>query len=113
MNATWRQHIDPLTAVYKGGAAGRYVTRDLQFKNEAADPLSPGFHGRFTATAELTAYFGDVAILDLDPGVATNRNMLDGSIKEFKDRGSGRNLDFDVTLSPVEITRGMRCDHNN
>ena len=101
VHALLRDETDPLTAVYKGGAAGRYVTRDLQFKNEAADPLSPGFHGRFTATAELTAYFG--MHTDLDPPIS---NMLDGSIKEFKDRGSSRNLDFDVTLSPVEITLG-------
>ena len=59
VNNSLLDDLDALKAVYKGGAAGRYVTRDLQFKNEVADPLSPGFHGRFTATAELTAYFGD------------------------------------------------------
>ena len=101
VDALLRDAIDPLTAVYKGGAAGMYVTRNLQFKDEVADPLSPGFYGRFTATAELTAYFG--AHTNLDTPIT---NMLDGSIKEFKDPGSGRNLDFDVTLSPVEITAG-------
>ena len=49
---------DALTATYKGGAAGRYVTRKLSFTNQGVDPKSPAYHGRFTANAELKAYFG-------------------------------------------------------
>ena len=47
-----------LTAKYEGGAAGRYVTRDLRVKSGDVDPNSPGSHGRFTAKAKLTATFG-------------------------------------------------------
>ena len=49
---------DALTATYRGGAAGRYVTRKLSFIDQEVDPKSPAFHGRFTANAELNAYFG-------------------------------------------------------
>ena len=47
-------------ATYEGGAAGRYVTRDLSVDDpeEDVDPLSLGLHGRFTAQAVLTAYYG-------------------------------------------------------
>ena len=48
-----------LTAVYEGGAAGRYVTRKLQIKDQVVNPQSPGYHGRFTARARLEANFGD------------------------------------------------------
>ena len=97
---------DDLTAVYKGGAAGRYVTRNLQFKDEVADPLSPGFHGRFTANAELTAYFGDHTSFVEDGDLPNRRNMLGGSIKEFKDKDGGKDLDFEVILSPVVMVVG-------
>ena len=49
---------EALTATYEGGAAGRYVTRKLRIDAEGVDPQSPGYHGRFTATATLTANFG-------------------------------------------------------
>ena len=50
---------DALTATYVGGAAGRYVTRKLRIKSPGVDPNSPGYHGRFTARATLTAHFGE------------------------------------------------------
>jgi hypothetical protein len=96
VNALLLDPLDGYTAVYKGGAAGRYVTRNLQFKDEVADPLSPGFHGRFTATAELTAYFGDHTNFEV-----VDRNMLGGSITKFKD--GVKNLDFEVTLMPTTL----------
>ena len=50
---------DALKATYKGGAAGRYVTRKLSFADGQVDQNnSPAYHGRFTAAAELNAYFG-------------------------------------------------------
>ena len=49
---------DALTATYVGGAAGRYVTRKLRLVDQEVDPRSPGYTGRFTATAKLTANFG-------------------------------------------------------
>ena len=45
-------------ATYVGGAAGRYVTRELRVTDGEVDANSPGSHGRFTAKATLTAYFG-------------------------------------------------------
>ena len=99
---------DGYTAVYKGGAAGRYVTRNLQFKDEVADPLSPGFHGRFTATAELQAYFGQVSKFEAEGDLPDRRNMLGGSIKEFKD--GDRKLDFEVTLTPQLMNDGLGMD---
>ena len=98
---------DDLTATYKGGAAGRYVTRKLEFKDEIADERSPGSHGRFTATAELTAYFGAHPNFDADEDadLPNRQNMLGGSIKEFKD--GDRDLDFEVTLMPTVIEPGM------
>ena len=38
---------DELEATYKGGAAGMYVTRVIQVKDQRANPQSPGYHGRF------------------------------------------------------------------
>ena len=105
VNALLLDDLDGYTAVYKGGAAGRYVTRNLQFKDEVADPLSPGFHGRFTATAELTAYFGEVSRFAAEGEDIPNRqNMLGGSINDFKD--GGKKLDFEVTLTPVLMVAG-------
>ena len=49
---------EALTATYEGGAAGRYVTRKLRIKDQGVDPQSPGYTGRFTARATLTAHFG-------------------------------------------------------
>ena len=46
-----------LKATYEGGAAGRYVSRELRIEGSGVDPFSPGTQGRFTAKAELTAYF--------------------------------------------------------
>ena len=98
---------DDLTANYKGGAAGRYVTRKLEIKDEITDDRSPGYHGRFTATAELTAYFGAHPNFDedVDANLPDRKNMLGGSITKFKD--GGRDLDFEVTLVPIEIVAGM------
>ena len=89
---------EALAATYKGGAAGRYVTRKLSFTNQGVDPKSPAYHGRFTANAELKAYFGahlsfalvtdpeiDLTIMD-NPTVVSpeNRNMIHGTITGFQ-----------------------------
>ena len=89
---------DTLKATYQGRAAGRYVTRDLRFLNGERDPNSPGSHGRFTAKAKLTAYFGAHTSFGTDAG------MIDGSITEFKD--GTKNLGFEVTLGQTAITNG-------
>ena len=90
---------DALIAKYNGGAAGRYVTRKLEVKDQAVDLQSPGNHGHFTAKAELTANFGDhpdfVSVVDevsVDVG-----NTISGTITDFKDGGT--NLGFKVELN--------------
>ena len=94
---------DSLKAKYEGGAAGRYVTRELRIINGGLDTYSPGSHGRFTAKAKLTAYFGaDPAFNDITvtPNVI-NINTINGSITEFKD--GTKDLGFEVTLVKTEI----------
>ena len=95
---------DPLTATYVGGAAGMYVTRKLQIKNQDVDPKSPGYTGRFTATATLTAHFGDNDDFDLDAvaGTKDRNNKIGGTITDFMD-GTGTNLGFKVDLELAEI----------
>ena len=86
-----------LTAVYEGGAAGMYVTRRLQIKDQVVNPQSPGYHGRFTARARLEATFGehdDVEDDDHNKIGGTITNIMDGD----KDLGFGV-----VTLEPILI----------
>ena len=89
-------------ATYEGGAAGTYVTRELRINNADVDPISPGFHGRFTAKAELTAYFGtDPAYSfddDMDPETdnVNYGQMIHGTLTEFMD--GSKELGFNVTL---------------
>ena len=111
---------DALTATYVGGAAGRYVTRKLQVDgSRGVDPNSPGYTGRFTATATLTAHFGDHEEFDADEdaGTVARRNSIGGTITDFMD-GTGTNLGFinKVTLErtvgniqdgAVGVTTGM------
>ena len=102
---------DTLKATYRGGAAGRYVTRVLRFLDGERDPNSPGSHGRFTAKAKLTAYFG------AHPSFGDNAGMIDGTITEFKD--GTKNLGFEVSLEQTEIgtttagPAGMTDGHEN
>ena len=99
---------EPLTATYKGGAAGRYVTRKLRIKEpHGVDPQSPGFHGRFTAKASLTANFGmhpDFAGTPGDTDDPNTQNMIKGYITDFKDGAT--ELGFKVTLKLSEIGTG-------
>ena len=94
--------VDGLKATYEGGAAGRYVTRDLRIRIKSADvdPNSPGTHGRFTAKAKLTAYFNT-------PVEDGNRNMISGSITDFVDSAAtDPDLGFKVNLGSQEIISG-------
>ena len=92
-------------ATYVGGAAGRYVTRDLSVEDpeEDVDPLSLGFHGRFTAKAALTAYFGMSENFVDEDGDDLN-NMIGGTITDFKDGGT--DLGFEVDLVMAGISDG-------
>ena len=85
---------EALTANYEGGAAGMYVTRKLRLIGQTVDVNSPGFFGRFTAKAALTAIFGG-------PNTVDENRTISGTITEFKD--GNRDLDFKVTLAPLNI----------
>ena len=80
---------EALTATYEGGAAGRYVTRKLRIKEQEVDSQSPGYHGRFTAKARLTANFGMHEDFDGDstvtPVILATPNSIQGSITDIKD----------------------------
>ena len=96
-----------LTATYVGGAAGRYVTRKLRVKDDAVDPQSPGYHGRFTATATLTANFGMHDEFDMDDkvdGSVDTRHKIKGTITDFMDGDT--DLGFEVTLGLTSIGDG-------
>ena len=100
----------PLTATYKGGAAGRYATRTPHYEDGTLDPNSPGLHGRFTANAELNAYFGQhtsFARDDDDMDSEDRQNMVGGTIKGFRDDDSGTKLGFEVTLGMADIPVGV------
>ena len=101
---------DALTATYKGGAAGRYVTRKLSFTNQGVDPKSPAYHGRFTANAELKAYFGahpSFAAIEGTDRVGerpNSQNRIHGTITDFKDDDT--DLGFEVTLGRQPMGTG-------
>ena len=101
---------EALTATYEGGAAGRYVTRKLRIDAEGVDPQSPGYHGRFTATATLTANFGthEDTNADAEAGTAATHNTIGGTITDFMDGAT--NLGFKVTLERTGITTGGITD---
>ena len=101
---------DALTATYRGGAAGRYVTRKLSFTDQGVVPESPAYHGRFTANAELNAYFGAHETFaevpdgdDADELVdkPNRQNRIRGTITDFMDGDT--DLGFEVTLGLQEI----------
>ena len=94
-------NAEALTATYEGGAAGMYVTRFIQVKDQRANPQSPGYHGRFTAKAKLTAKFGTHDDL-VDTNTTTN-NTVEGSITDIVD-GTRADLGFGViTLERAPI----------
>ena len=102
--AALRDNTDEaLTATYEGGAAGRYVTRKLRIKDQGVDDASPGYHGRFTATATLTAHFGDHDDFDADAeaGTENTHNTIGGTITDFMDGAT--DLGFEVTLGRLGI----------
>ena len=90
-------------ATYSGSAAGKYV-------QEGGPRANPDFTGdAFTATATLTASFGDGdnanegdnASSDNDDGLGS----IEGSITGFVN-GQGEVLDWKVTLNPIALTAG-------
>ena len=99
-----------LTAKFEGGAAGRYVTRELRVEGGEVDPSSPGSHGRFTAKAALTAYFGGPTTGTEE--VLARRNMIHGTISDFKN--GSIDLGFEVTLEMLAIEESVGgINHDN
>ena len=93
---------EALTAKYEGGAAGMYVTRKLRLDGQDRDPFSPGFSGRFTAEAELTAIFWRGSrMMPMNNRIT---NFLSGDITKFYD--GNKNLGFKVTLTPANFEAG-------
>ena len=92
-----------LTANYVGGAAGRYATTKVEIANQLVDPDSPRKHGRFTATARLTANFGEHESIDVDV-----QNQISGEITDFEDSTMDpMDLGFGVVkLEAIAITEG-------
>ena len=78
-----------------------YVTRKLTFTDLTVDPKSPAHHGRFTANAQLKAYFGDNPTFnekEVDGVVVreARHNRIDGTITDFMDGDT--DLGFKVKL---------------
>ena len=93
--------VEPLTAKYEGGAAGMYVTRKLRLKDQGVDDNSPGFSGRFTAKAVLTAIFGGPNTETVGDTTTRISNMISGDITNFED--GNKDLDIKVTLDTLNI----------
>ena len=95
---------EALTATYDGRAAGMYVTRNLEIKDQIVDPQSPGYHGRFTARASLTANFGMHENFEPDDETMRpdTRNSIEGSITDIMD--GNMDLGFGkITLKRTQI----------
>ncbi len=76
-------------ATYSGSATGKFIRKE--FTSGGDETVVAG--GQFTATADLTAYFGEPTSVAMD-----NHNMIDGSITDFKD-GYGNDIDDTWTLT--------------
>ncbi|MCY4439372.1 MAG: hypothetical protein OXE53_04085 [Deltaproteobacteria bacterium] len=76
-------------ATYSGSATGKFIRKE--FTSGGDETVVAG--GQFTATADLTAYFGEPTSVAMD-----NHNMIDGSITDFKD-GHGNDIDDTWTLT--------------
>ena len=80
------------SATYQGAAAGKYVMKELGVIDGKLEPVS-AVKGQFTATAELTADFGD----------GSEMGEIEGSVTDFLDGTSGKDLGFHVNLRSADI----------
>ena len=79
------------SATYKGAAAGLYVKRALSAGGDGAVEAA----GRFTADAELTAYFGG------DSVSTNNADSISGTIKNFMDGGNVIDASWSLELMKI------------
>ena len=84
-----------MSATYKGGAAGLYTKREYSGSAGKGDLTAAG---RFTATADLTAYFGDFTIPDKDGAPMSVSNSVRGTISNFMDGGQSIDSTWSVAL---------------
>ena len=83
------------TATYEGKAAGHYMTSTLGIVDGEAKPVA-ATAGKFTADANLTAYFG------LGTHTAADmQNTIGGTIDNFMD--GNKKLDFIITLDRTKF----------
>ncbi len=83
-----------ISATYKGGAAGLYAKREYSGTSDG-DLLGAG---RFTATAELKAYFGTG-----DHTANDDQNTISGMISSFMDDGSPIDATWRVKLEALDF----------
>ena len=86
---------EAMSATYKGGAAGLYAKREYSGTGDG-DLLGAG---RFTATAELKAYFGTG-----DHTAVANQNKISGMISNFRDGGSPIDATWRVKLGAIDFS---------
>ena len=84
-------------ATYKGGAAGLYTKRAFAPGGDGAVTAA----GRFTADAELTAYFAQDTGQTIAP---TNLNTISGEIKNFMDGGQVIDAAWSLKLPKAAIS---------
>ena len=80
------------SATYKGGAAGLYSKRVYAPDGKGTVTAA----GRFTADAELTAYFGG------DKVAVANQNSISGTIKNFMDGSNVIDAAWSVELNKIK-----------
>ena len=88
-------------ATYSGAATGLYLRKEL---DASGDPLNL-YHGQFTATAKLTAYFVGTDVAQ------SKQNSVMGKITDFND-GGGDAIDssWSVDLERTGLMSGMITD---
>ena len=86
---------EAMSATYKGGAAGLYAKREYSGTAGDGDLLGAG---RFTATAELKAYFGTGIGTAMD-----DHNTISGMISSFMDDGSPIDATWRVKLEALDF----------
>ena len=84
-----------VSATYKGGAAGLYTKRESSGDPGGGDLTGSG---RFTATANLTAYFGTFNIVGKNGAPMTVSNSIRGTISNFMDGGQSIDSSWSVAL---------------
>jgi hypothetical protein len=100
MSPTAATPSDATSATYKGGAAGLYTMRESSGTGEG--DLTGA--GRFTADANLKAYFGTFNIPGKDGAPMNVSNSIRGAISNFMDGGQSIDATWRVNLVGAIVT---------